>query len=121
MVPVEPLTVDSWINPPFSGHYDGMRGLTFPAHRLMCPQFSQENGSGVAEVATTSPDSFQHCKLVFHITCTHMYDINCELDARTTVETLLEHGFEPTRTIVLAYGIDEERGGISVSLISNIP
>lgn len=50
-----------------------------------------------------------------------MYDINCELDARTTVETLLEHGFEPTRTIVLAYGIDEERGGISVSLISNIP
>lgn len=49
-----------------------------------------------------------------------MCDFKCELDIRTTVETLLEHGFEPTRTIVLAYGIDEERGGISVSFTSYI-
>ena len=34
----------------------------------------------------------------------------------TVVEQLLEAGFEPTRTFVLAYGIDEERGGISVRL-----
>lgn len=30
------------------------------------------------------------------------------------MEILLEKGFEPTRSIVLAYGIDEERGGILV-------
>ncbi|EPT05315.1 hypothetical protein FOMPIDRAFT_125395 [Fomitopsis schrenkii] len=29
----------------------------------------------------------------------------------TTVETLLAKGFRPTRSIVLAYGMDEERGG----------
>lgn len=32
----------------------------------------------------------------------------------TVVEELLRVGFKPTRTFVLAYGIDEERGGISV-------
>ena len=32
----------------------------------------------------------------------------------TAVEELLQAGFKPTRTFVLAYGIDEERGGISV-------
>ncbi|KAI1793445.1 carboxypeptidase S [Ganoderma leucocontextum] len=31
----------------------------------------------------------------------------------TVVEELLQAGFKPTRTFVLAYGIDEERGGIS--------
>ena len=35
----------------------------------------------------------------------------------TVVEQLLEAGFKPTRTFVLAYGIDEERGGISVRLV----
>ena len=34
---------------------------------------------------------------------------------RTTVEKLLEKGFQPKRTIVLAFGIDEERGGNVVS------
>ncbi|KAJ3486708.1 hypothetical protein NLI96_g4047 [Meripilus lineatus] len=29
------------------------------------------------------------------------------------IESLLQKGFKPTRTVVLAYGIDEERGGIS--------
>ena len=32
------------------------------------------------------------------------------------MEELLRAGFKPTRTFVLAYGIDEERGGISVSV-----
>ncbi|KAI0675970.1 carboxypeptidase S [Trametes maxima] len=31
----------------------------------------------------------------------------------TAIEELLRAGFQPTRPIVLAYGIDEERGGIS--------
>ena len=33
---------------------------------------------------------------------------------RTTVETLLNAGFKPQRTIVLAFGIDEEHGGVFV-------
>ena len=34
---------------------------------------------------------------------------------RIAVESLLESDFEPTRSIVLAMGIDEERGGVYVS------
>lgn len=32
----------------------------------------------------------------------------------TAIEELLRIGFEPSRSVVLAYGIDEERGGIEV-------
>ena len=34
----------------------------------------------------------------------------------SAVETLLKIGFKPKRSIVLAYGIDEERGGEHVCL-----
>jgi Gly-Xaa carboxypeptidase len=34
---------------------------------------------------------------------------------RTAIETLLERGFKPTRSVILAFGIDEERGGPTVS------
>lgn len=34
---------------------------------------------------------------------------------RTAIESLLQKGFKPARSIVLAYGIDEERGGVDVS------
>ena len=37
---------------------------------------------------------------------------------RETVETLLAHGFKPTRTVVLAFGMDEEIGGTHVSVLS---
>ena len=37
---------------------------------------------------------------------------------RTTVETLLNAGFKPQRTIVLAFGIDEEHGGV---LVGEVP
>ena len=36
---------------------------------------------------------------------------------RTTVETLLNAGFKPQRTVVLAFGIDEEHGGVFVGEI----
>lgn len=35
---------------------------------------------------------------------------------RITLELLLQHGFEPKRTIVLAVGFDEESAGIEVVL-----
>jgi acetylornithine deacetylase/succinyl-diaminopimelate desuccinylase-like protein len=38
-----------------------------------------------------------------------------KISGRTAIETLLERGFKPTRSIILAYGIDEERGGPTVS------
>jgi Gly-Xaa carboxypeptidase len=33
------------------------------------------------------------------------------LNSRLSVETLLKHGFKPKRTVVLAFGFDEEVGG----------
>ncbi|KAH9849891.1 carboxypeptidase S [Lenzites betulinus] len=73
VVPVEPLTVDEWQHPPFSGFYDG----DFIWGRGSC-----DDKSGL-------------------------------IGSLTAVEELLRIGFKPTRSIVLAYGIDEERGGIS--------
>lgn len=34
---------------------------------------------------------------------------------RTTVEALLQRDYKPTRTVVLAFGFDEESGGTYVS------
>ncbi|OCH86953.1 carboxypeptidase S [Obba rivulosa] len=73
VVPVEPLTMDDWVHPPFSGYYDG---------EWIWGRGSCDDKPGL-------------------------------IGSLTTVEMLLEKGFQPRRTIVLAYGIDEERGGIS--------
>lgn len=40
---------------------------------------------------------------------------------RTAIESLLKKGFKPARSIVLAYGIDEERGGVDVSHTIRFP
>ncbi|KAJ2990099.1 hypothetical protein NUW54_g8579 [Trametes sanguinea] len=73
VVPVEPLTVDVWHHPPFSGYYDG---------EYIWGRGSCDDKPGL-------------------------------VGTLTAVEELLRIGFKPTRSIVLAYGIDEERGGIS--------
>jgi len=38
--------------------------------------------------------------------------------SRSTVETLLEKDFQPKRSVVLAFGFDEETSGLFVSLVS---
>ncbi|EMD39017.1 hypothetical protein CERSUDRAFT_93058 [Gelatoporia subvermispora B] len=76
VVPIEPLTADEWVHPPFSGYYDGGKG------EWIWGRGSCDDKPGL-------------------------------IGSLTTVETLLEKGFQPRRTVVLAYGIDEERGGIS--------
>ncbi|OSD05272.1 carboxypeptidase S [Trametes coccinea BRFM310] len=73
VVPVEPLTIDVWQHPPFSGYYDG---------EYIWGRGSCDDKPGL-------------------------------IGTLTAVEELLRIGFKPTRSIVLAYGIDEERGGIS--------
>ncbi len=37
------------------------------------------------------------------------------IPSSSSVETLLEKDFKPTRTIVLAFGFDEEAGGFQAS------
>ncbi|TFK92589.1 carboxypeptidase S [Polyporus arcularius HHB13444] len=73
VVPVEPLTVNQWNHPPFSGYYGG---------EYIWGRGSCDDKPGL-------------------------------IGTLTAVEELLRAGFTPTRTVVLAYGIDEERGGIS--------
>ncbi|KAI0327002.1 Zn-dependent exopeptidase [Cubamyces sp. BRFM 1775] len=73
VVPVEPLTVNEWHHPPFSGYYDG---------EYIWGRGSCDDKPGL-------------------------------IGTFTAVEELLRIGFKPTRSVVLAYGIDEERGGIS--------
>lgn len=49
-----------------------------------------------------------HC---FRISVTHNEQLNY---CRSTIETLLAKGFKPTRTVVLAFGFDEEASGVYV-------
>ncbi|VDC06086.1 unnamed protein product [Peniophora sp. CBMAI 1063] len=72
VVPVNPDTLDDWIQPPFSGSYDG---------EWIWGRGSCDDKSGT-------------------------------IGTLTAIESLLRKGFEPSRTVVLAFGIDEERGGI---------
>ncbi|KAG1864846.1 hypothetical protein F4604DRAFT_1882028 [Suillus subluteus] len=71
VVPINAATEADWINPPFSGYYDG---------EWIWGRGSCDDKSGAIGIMTA-------------------------------IETLLEQGFKPTRTVILAYGIDEERGG----------
>ncbi|KAI0741428.1 carboxypeptidase S [Daedaleopsis nitida] len=71
VVPVDPATVNDWIHPPYSGHFDG----------------TWIWGRG---------------------TCDDKSDVIASLHV---IDALLEHGFEPTRTFVWAYGFDEEAAG----------
>ncbi|KAF8449399.1 hypothetical protein L210DRAFT_3388880 [Boletus edulis BED1] len=71
VVPVNPTTYDDWINPPYSGYYDG---------EWIWGRGSCDDKPGV-------------------------------IGSLTAIETLLERGFEPSRTVLLAFGIDEEAGG----------
>lgn len=71
VVPVEPATINDWLHPPFSGHFDG----THIWGRGSC-----DDKSGIIGIMAT-------------------------------IETMLTSGFEPTRTVVLAFGFDEESRG----------
>ena len=39
---------------------------------------------------------------------------------RCAIETMLENGYKPTRTVVLAFGFDEESGGVHVGLVYSV-
>ncbi|KAI0041286.1 carboxypeptidase S [Auriscalpium vulgare] len=72
VVPVDPDTLDEWIQPPYSGYFDG---------EWIWGRGSCDDKSGVIAILVA-------------------------------VEALLENGFEPARSVILAFGIDEERGGL---------
>ncbi|KAI0073281.1 carboxypeptidase S [Panus rudis PR-1116 ss-1] len=71
VVPVNPETIDDWVHPPYSGHFDGERIW----------------GRGTSD------------------------DKNGLIGILSAVETLIENGFTPTRSLVLAFGFDEEATG----------
>ncbi|ETW79160.1 Metallo peptidase M20 [Heterobasidion irregulare TC 32-1] len=72
VVPVDPRTADQWIQPPYSGYFDG---------EWIWGRGSCDDKSGL-------------------------------IASLTAVESLLQKRFSPARSVVLAYGIDEERGGV---------
>ena len=45
--------------------------------------------------------------------------LDIEPHTRATIETLLSKDFTPARTVVLAFGFDEEASGIKVILLAS--
>ncbi|KAH8093807.1 carboxypeptidase S [Cristinia sonorae] len=72
VVPVNPDTLDDWVHPPFSGHFDG---------KLLWGRGSSDDKNGLIGILST-------------------------------IEVLIEKGFNPRRSIVLAFGFDEEASGL---------
>ena len=91
VVPVDPDTVDKWIHPPYSGHFDG--------ERIWGRGSADDKNALIATLSVSS--------LVSVIACSDVPD-------SAAVEYLVSASFEPTRTLVLAFGIDEESSGQQV-------
>ena len=94
-MPVNPDTVDKWVHAPYSGHFDGERIW----------------GRGTADdknslIAILSVSSFVSAF------------VRPDNSDRTAVEYLVSADFEPARTLVLAFGFDEESSGMEVCAIT---
>ena len=117
VVPVEPLTLNQWKYPPFSGFYDGMVGIA--AHTTWSQrEFRHRHvdlGTGVfrRQVRShfSSVRSIYTCRQAWNSLVTWF----CQYLDRISIQSLLEHDFKPTRTFIFAYGIDEESTGTHVS------
>lgn len=113
VVPVNPTTVDQWIHPPYSGYFDG-RSKSIRVAFSDFDYVMQAKGSGDEEVLMTRVGSLVHCgspakKIVLLVLILEQ--------SRSSVESLIEGGFKPTRTVVLSYGFDEEISGCNVWLV----
>ena len=94
-MPVNPETVDKWVHPPYSGHFDG--------ERIWGRGTADDKNSLIAILSVSSSVS------VF---------ARPDGSDRTAVEYLVSAGFEPARTLVLAFGFDEESSGMEVCAIA---
>jgi hypothetical protein len=77
------------------------------------PAIMMGNGSGAGEAVTINRASSEVCEFELR-GCLLCDDL---IPSRTAVETLLERGFVPSRTVLLAFGIDEESGGHKVHYV----
>ena len=113
MVPVEPNTVDQWKQPPYSGYYDGEYVHTSTLRLLIDVKVA---GFGAAARSTTSLTLFRYC-LSLSMSPDWLYLIR---ERRTSIDSMLQEGFKPTRTFVFAFGFDEEASSIEVSVASYV-
>ena len=113
VVPVEPETVDKWEHPPYSGYYDGIPHVVPLSFRFLLDSL-QANTSGAGEASMIRAGSSGYCARLCLLACRDTKD---SPKNRASIETLLEKGFKPARTIVLAFGFDEEASGLQVSEI----
>ena len=95
VVPVNPETVGEWKHPPYSGHFDGERVW----------------GRGTA-------DDKNGLIAILFVPSTILVFMRSDASDRAAVEYLVSAGFEPARTLVLAFGFDEESSGTQARIIS---
>jgi len=94
VVPVDPETVGSWKYPPYSGHFDGER---------IWGRGTADDKNGLIATLFVSPS-------ISTFACP-------DISNRAAVEYLVSTGFEPARTLVLAFGFDEESSGAQARIL----
>lgn len=95
VVPVHPNTVDQWAHPPYSGYFDGDTSCF-----LFKWKIAQIMLLGNCIWGRGSSD-----------------DKSGLIGVMASIETLLERDFQPTRSVVLTFGFDEEASGTFVRII----
>lgn len=100
----------------------GMSGSTLRSR--VSSTVSSLGGSGYAHIVTSigehiwgrgsCDDKAQLVGTMSVLTCQCCVNSRADVSPRAAVELLLQKGYKPTRSIVLAYGFDEERGGLHV-------
>ena len=93
VVPVNPETIDKWIHPPYSGHFDGER---------IWGRGTADDKNGLISILFVS-------SFILVFACPQVFD-------RAAVEYLVSADFEPARTLVLAFGFDEESSGVQARI-----
>ncbi|KAJ7583280.1 hypothetical protein C8J56DRAFT_953540 [Mycena floridula] len=88
VVPVDPQTVDEWAHPPYSGYFDG---------RFLVLWYSSTHTSPLGERIWGRGSNDDKSGLVGTL---------------AALETLITQDFKPVRTIVVAFGFDEEATGL---------
>ena len=103
-VPVDPRTIDQWTHPPWSGLYDGMCSVGIGRLRYLYALRGMDLGPWLC-----GRQAWSHRGPV----SSHVTFLMTRLTAicSSSIETLIDNGFVPTRTIVLSFGFDEEVSG----------
>ena len=117
VVPVHPDTVSQWIHPPYSGFFDG---TSLSEHVYIILTRIPLQGENIWGRGSVDDKGGLIGILCVIIRCTLILAHTAWNDNSSAIESLLEAKFKPRRSVVLAFGFDEESSSFEVSFSMHV-